>query len=150
MVIQQKNFQDSFYSTTFLFDKFNLLVNYFHFHFNGKGSFKNNLDYFWVWNPPPKSNHLFFWQLEQFLSIFFPLKCPKHLKNWCWTCKMSCTLLQMLVILNTNDGWTMQNDGHTTRNVYQGPKGGLEEPPRAPGDPPTPILEKNLVSRNNF
>ena len=50
-----------------------------------------------------------------------------------------------------NDDWTMQNDGRTTRNVnrnthnvYQGPKGGLEEPPRAPGDHPTPILEKKL------
>ena len=52
-----------------------------------------------------------------------------------------------------NDSWTMQNDGHTTRNgrnthnVYQGPKGGLQEPPRAQGTPPTPILEKTLVSR---
>ena len=65
---------------------------------------------------------------------------------------MSCTLLQMLVILNTNDGWTMQNDGHTmpnvgrnTHNVYQGPKGGLEEPPRAPGDPPTPNLSELFI-----
>ena len=44
-----------------------------------------------------------------------------------------------------NDGWTAQNDGRTaqndgrnTLNVCQGPKGGLEEPPRAPGDPPYP------------
>ena len=44
-----------------------------------------------------------------------------------------------------NDGRTMQNDGHTmcnvgciTLNVSQGPKGGLEELPRAPGDPPFP------------
>ena len=36
-----------------------------------------------------------------------------------------------------NDGWTAQNDGRTTQNdgrntlnVCQGPKGGLEEPPR--------------------
>ena len=56
-----------------------------------------------------------------------------------------------------NDGRTMQDDGRTkcnvgriTLNVSQGPKGGLEEPPRAPGDPPTPILEKTLVSRNDF
>ena len=32
-------------------------------------------------------------------------------------------------------------------NVCQGPKGGLEEPQ---GTPPTPILEKTLVSRNDF
>ena len=44
----------------------------------------------------------------------------------------------------------MRNVGHNTHNDYQGPKGGLEEPPRAPGDPPTPILEKTLVSRNDF
>ena len=44
-----------------------------------------------------------------------------------------------------NDGQTMQNDGRTkcnvgriTLNVSQGPKGGLEEPPRAQGDPSTP------------
>ena len=44
-----------------------------------------------------------------------------------------------------NDGWTAQNDGRTaqndgrnTLNVCQGPKGGLEEPPRAPGDLPYP------------
>ena len=56
-----------------------------------------------------------------------------------------------------NDGQTMQNDGRTahnvcrnTLNVCQGPKGGLEKPLRAPGDPPTPILEKTLVSRNDF
>ena len=63
-----------------------------------------------------------------------------------------------------NDGQTAQNDGRTMQNVgctmynvspntlyvCQGPKGGLEEPPRAPGDPPTPILEKTLVSGNDF
>ena len=37
-----------------------------------------------------------------------------------------------------NDGWTAQNDGHNTLNVCQEPKGGLEEPPRAPGDTPYP------------
>ena len=54
-----------------------------------------------------------------------------------------------------NDGRTMQNDGRTmcnvgriTLNVSQGPKGGLEEPPRGPQ--PTPIQEKTLVSRNDF
>ena len=46
-----------------------------------------------------------------------------------------------------NDGWTAQNDGRTAQNdgcntlsVYQGPKGGLEEPPRAPGDPTYPYI----------
>ena len=29
-------------------------------------------------------------------------------------------------------------------------RGGLRSPPRAPGDPPTPILEKTLVSKNDF
>ena len=47
-----------------------------------------------------------------------------------------------------NDSRTAQNDGHNTLNVCQGPKGGLEEPPRGP--PPTPILEKTIVSRNDF
>ena len=37
-----------------------------------------------------------------------------------------------------NDGRTVQNDGRNTLNICQGPKGGLEEPPRAPGDPPYP------------
>ena len=41
-----------------------------------------------------------------------------------------------------NDGQTVQNDGRNTLNVCQVPKGGLEEPPCAPGDPPTPILKK--------
>ena len=46
-----------------------------------------------------------------------------------------------------NDGRTMQNDsrttcnvGHITLNVSQGPKGGLEEPPRAP----LPLYMKKL------
>ena len=37
-----------------------------------------------------------------------------------------------------NDGRTAQNDSRNTLNVCQGPKGGLEEPPRAQGDPSTP------------
>ena len=50
-----------------------------------------------------------------------------------------------------NDGRTAQNDGRNTLNVCQGPKGGLEEPPWPQGTPPpTPILEKTLVSRNDF
>ena len=43
-----------------------------------------------------------------------------------------------------NDGRTTQNDGRNTLNVCQGPKGGLEEPPRAPGDPPLPLYLKKL------
>ena len=50
-----------------------------------------------------------------------------------------------------NDGQTMQNDGRTgcnvgrnTLNVCQGPKVGLEEPPRAPGDPPYHYTWKNF------
>ena len=44
-----------------------------------------------------------------------------------------------------NDSRTLQNDGRTPRNVgrntlndSQGPKGGFEEPPQAPGNPPYP------------
>ena len=43
-----------------------------------------------------------------------------------------------------NDGRTVQNDGRNTLNVCQGPKGGLEEPTRAPGDPPYPYTWKNF------
>ena len=47
-----------------------------------------------------------------------------------------------------NDSCTAQNDGRNTLNVCQGPKGGGLE--GAPGEPPTPILEKTLVSRNDY
>ena len=49
-----------------------------------------------------------------------------------------------------NDGRTTQNDSRNTLHVCQGPKGGLEEPPRPQGTHPNPILEKTLVSRNDF
>ena len=42
-----------------------------------------------------------------------------------------------------NDGRTAQNDSRNTLNVCQGLKGGLEEPPRAQGNPPTPILHSH-------
>ena len=59
--------------------------------------------------------------------------------------------MQNVKQIATNAGHTPQNDGLNTLNVCQEPKGGLEEPPQAPGDPPpTPILEKTLVSRNDF
>ena len=46
--------------------------------------------------------------------------------------------------ITQNEGRTAQNDGRNTLNVCQGPKGGLEEPPRAPGDPPYPYTWKNF------
>ena len=49
-----------------------------------------------------------------------------------------------------NDGRTAQNGGRNTLNVCQGPKGGLEVPPGVLRDLLTPILEKTLVSRNDF
>ena len=49
-----------------------------------------------------------------------------------------------------NDGRSAQNDGCNTLNVCQGSRGGLEEPSGPQGTPPTPILEKTLVSRNDF
>ena len=41
-----------------------------------------------------------------------------------------------------NEGWTRHNVGGNTHNVYQGPKVGLVDPPRAPGDPPSLYLKK--------
>ena len=49
-----------------------------------------------------------------------------------------------------NVGRTARNVGRNMLNVCQGPKGGLDVPPRAPAGPPTPILEKTIVSRNDF
>ena len=50
-----------------------------------------------------------------------------------------------------NEGRNVQNDGYNTLNVCQGPKGGgLRSPPGPRGPPPTPKLEKTLVSRNDF
>ena len=46
-----------------------------------------------------------------------------------------------------NDGRTAQNDGRNTLNVCQGPKGGGLRSPQ--GTPPTPLLEKTLLSRND-
>ena len=49
-----------------------------------------------------------------------------------------------------NDGCTAQNDGRNTLNVCQGPKGGgLRSPPGPQETPPTPVLEKTLVSKND-
>ena len=46
-----------------------------------------------------------------------------------------------------NDGRTAQNDSRNTLNVCQGPKGGGLRSPQ--GTPPTPLLEKTLLSRND-
>ena len=49
-----------------------------------------------------------------------------------------------------NDGRTMQNDGHTTPNVGRNTLN-VCQGPKDPGDlPPTPKLEKTLLSRNDF
>ena len=47
-----------------------------------------------------------------------------------------------------NDGRTAQNDGRNTLNVCQGPKGGLEEPPRARICNGSRILKYNRENRN--
>ena len=48
-----------------------------------------------------------------------------------------------------NDGQTMQNDGRITLNVSQGPKGGLEEPPRATAARRRSIFFATQLSENN-
>ena len=67
--------------------------------------------------------------------------------------------MQNVMHIATNDGYTVQNDGQpcimlvATHLLFAKDQmgGGLEEPPRAPGDPPpTPLREKTLVSRNDF
>ena len=56
---------------------------------------------------------------------------------------MSGTLLKMLAILHKIMACTMHYVSCNTLNVCQGLKGGLEEPPRAQGNPPTPILHSH-------
>merc|ERR1712131_257750 len=96
----------------------------------------------WVLTPPPplKSDNHFFWQLDHFLSTFgkkciFPFENPKTLrkisKNWYWKCKMSCKLLQMLVILHKMTATTHLMFAKVLR-------GGL----RSPRGPPLPLYLK--------
>ena len=108
-------------------------------------------------------------QLDQFLGIFgkkciFPLENgQKTQKNFLIREKMSLGQADVRLIMQNvghtaqnvgrttqNVGRTMRNVGHNSLNVCQGPKGGLDVPPRAQGGPPTPIHEKTLVSRNDF
>merc|ERR1712115_159692 len=107
-----------------------------------------------------------FWQLDHFLSTFgkkciFPFENPKTLrkisKNWCWKCKMSCKLLQMLVILHKMTAGPhkmtaapRKMTAATHLMFAKDQRGGLRSPPGPQGTPPTPILEKTLVSRNDF
>merc|ERR1712198_513205 len=114
----------------------------------------------WVLTPPPLKRE------DHFLSTFgkkciFPFENSKKLrkisKNWCWKCKMSCKLLQMLVELHKMTAGP--------RKMTAGPRkmtaathlmfakdlrGGLRSPQGPRGPPPTPILEKTLVFRNDF
>ena len=118
-------------------------------------------------DPPLKSdNHflatrpLIFWALLE-KSIFFPLKIPKHKNFKKLVLEVQNVMHNATNVGHTtqNDGRTMQNDSRTMRNVSrntlnicQGPKGGLEEPPRAPGDPHTwknsPSLKKGPTDEN--
>merc|ERR1712131_104062 len=121
----------------------------------------------WVLTPPPLKRD------DHFLSTFgkkciFPFENPKTLrkisKNWCWKCKMSCKLLQMLVILHKmTAGPRKMTAGPRKMTVAprkmmaathlmfaKDQRGGLRSPLGPRGPPPTPILEKTLVSRNDF
>merc|ERR1712235_176003 len=95
-----------------------------------------------------------FWQLDHFLSTFgkkciFPFENPKTLrkisKNWCWKCKMSCKLLQMLVILHKMTAGPRKMmaapckmTAATHLMFAKDQRGGLRSPPRPQGTPPYP------------
>ena len=74
-------------------------------------------------------------------SVFFPI--PKHLEKFQ---KALVLEMQNVMQIATNAGHTGQNDGLTAQKDQRG----LEEPPGPQGTLPTPILEKTLVSRNDF
>merc|ERR1712131_388941 len=66
-------------------------------------------------------------------------------------CKMSCKLLQMLVILykmtarmRKMTAAPRKMTAATHLMFAKDQRGGLEEPPRAPGDPPLPLYLKKL------
>ena len=82
------------------------------------------------------------------LLLFYPLFC---VGNACHTAQNDGRTVQNAGWTAQNEGQTAQydsgttqNDGRNTLNVCQGPNGGLEEPPRAPGDPPLPLYLKKL------
>ena len=56
--------------------------------------------------------------------------------------------------ITQNVGRTMHYVGQTTFNVYQNPKDGFTKSvhgaPQGQREPPTPIHEKTLLSRNDF
>merc|ERR1711973_435691 len=103
----------------------------------------------------------FFLQLDHFLSTFgkkciFPFENSKKLrkfsKNWCWKCKMSCKLLQMLVIPRKMTAGphkmtagprkmtaTPRKMTAATHLMFvKDQRGGLRSPPGPQGTPPYP------------
>ena len=88
---------------------------------------------------------IIFWQLDQFLSNFEYSKTLRKIsKNLCWTCKIHRHIAQNAGHTIQNDGRAMHNVSRNTLNVCQGPKGGLEVPPRAPVAP-LPLYLKKLM-----
>merc|ERR1712131_520574 len=110
-------------------------------------------------NPPPLKS--FFWQLDQFLSTFgkkciFPFENPKTLrkisKNWCWKCKMSCKLLQMLVIPHKMTARPRKMaaaprkmTAATHLMFAKDQRGGLRSPQGPRGPTPLPLYLKKLL-----
>ena len=82
-------------------------------------------------------------------SVIFPLKTQKH-ENWCWTYKIPGTLLKMLAIPHKMTAAPHVMLATTHLMFAKDQRGGLRSPPQPQGTPPTPILEKTLVSRNDF
>ena len=86
-------------------------------------------------------------------QVYFSLS-QNTSKNWCWKCKMSCTFLQMLVILRKMTAGPCKMTATppimlaaTHLMFAKDQRGGLRSPQ---GTPPTPLLEKTLLSRNDF
>ena len=150
----------------YLFVNLKIVMRYFGFRERLKKSY---FYHFGVWAPPPKVIFIFlatrpifehFWK-----KVYFSLwKPPQNFKNWCWTCKMFGTLFKMLAILCKMTAAPRKMTA-APRKMTAAPRkmtaathlmfakdqrGGLRSPPGPQGTPPTPILEKTLVSRNDF